>query len=379
MKPSKTSVLSLVILTVLCLGWKPAKKLALSELKSPNNIYLYDTLLFVSDDIEGVCLYSVKDPATPLFKMRIPMQGNTGLAVRDSFIFVNSYNSILVLKYFSDSLYKIVKFIKGKYYYYNNGPYNYGYDDNRSGLSCGCSHAEPTSATSKGGDMAWNSGSPDGGSGGVGGSYATFAVIGSYLYHIDQSSLITLDITNPEDPVELSRDYIGGGIETLFPTKDYLFIGTTTGMRVFSRSNPASPHQIGSISHFRACDPVVVWDTLAYVTLRGGNRCGQTNDVLLSISIKDPASPVALDTLDLSTPFGLTVQDTLLYVSKGDSGFCLVNAADPRQLRVEQTWTDKDTKDFIWFGDLLYVMGFEDVRVMDATAPDTPALLSTIP
>lgn len=73
------------------------------------------------------------------------------------------------------------------------------------------------------------------------------------------------------------------------------------------------------------------------------------------------------------------MQDTLLYVGKGENGFCLVNAADPRQLRLEQTWTANDARDFIWLGNLLYVMGVGDVRIMDAASPGAPALLSTIP
>jgi hypothetical protein len=213
---------------------------------------------------------------------------------------------------------------------------------------------------------------------GAGSSYATFAVVDDYLYYIDYASIVTFDIEEPENPKELSRTRTGWSIETIHPADDLLFVGGTRGMYIFDRKKPWEPKEIGHIDHFRACDPVVVSGPVAYVTLRGGNQCGESRDVLLCVDIEDPTNPVVIGEKEVETPYGLTVRAPFLYVSTGQGGYKLFDVAMPNDPGVIGGWDDWPTKDFIWSGDVLFVLGVDDLRIFDVSNPAKPVLLATI-
>jgi hypothetical protein len=167
-------------------------------------------------------------------------------------------------------------------------------------------------------------------------------------------------------------------IETIYPTDALLFIGGTRGMYVCDRSDPAKPRLIGRVEHFRACDPVVVSGSTAYVTLRGGSGCGDTRDALLCVDIANPRKPSVIAEKAVATPYGLSVADTLLYVSKGRNGYTLFDVAQPKAPAELANWSDWPTRDFIWSGNTLFVLGIDDVRIFDVSDPVDPALVGVI-
>jgi hypothetical protein len=218
----------------------------------------------------------------------------------------------------------------------------------------------------------------DNGGGGVGGSYAIFAVIDSFLYYIDNQSIITMDISDAASPRKLSETSIDWSIETLFPTRDYLFIGGSNGMFVLDRSKPAYPKRIGSMTHFRAKDPVVVHDSMAYVTLRTGNDFSIRSDELMVVDIKEIASPKLIKDIPLSTPYGLTLRDTLLYVAQGNNGWTLFGLSNPLLPAMLKQWSTPAMKDFIWTKDRLYAMCFDKVIIYSVSDPLNPVVVSEI-
>jgi len=86
---------------------------------------------------------------------------------------------------------------------------------------------------------------------------ARFAIVGNYLYAVDNNTLKVFDISVPAYPVYLKSKNIGNGIETIFPKDSLLFIGTQIGMLIFELTNPTNPLQISSYQHIYSCDPVV--------------------------------------------------------------------------------------------------------------------------
>lgn len=359
MKRFKAYLVPVTVLFVFSVGWRGPSTTAPSGLTNPLNMSLQDTLLYVSDHSSGIHIYNVKDPTAPAFVLNIPLRGNRGTAARGNILYANDRGSLLAIRVEGTS-YEVVKTIKRGDGYYNE----IGMIERDRGWGCACSPGGNLSAP----DPSRSAGS----------SYATFAVIDSYLYYLDNFSIVTLDISEPADPIEVSQTPIGWGVETLFPTDDYLFVGGERGMYIFDRSDPESPKAVSRIEHFRACDPVVVADTLAFVTLRGGNGCGETRDVLLSLSIKNPGNPVVIKEKSVKTPHGLAIDGPLLYVSTGRNGFELFDVTSPGNPSTVRTWYDWATKDFVWFGNTLYVMGFGDVRIYDVSTPEDPTLLSQI-
>jgi len=326
----------------------------------PVNMTIQNNRLFVSDQVTGVHVFDVADPVEPVLKMTIPLRGNRGTAIKDDILYANEWGSLLAIRVEADA-YEVVKTIK------RDPAYIAGPDVvmETGGFACACatSTMAPTSAPS---------------GGGTGSSFATFAVIDDYLYYLDHTSLVTLDISQPEDPKEISQTPVGWDVETLYPTADYLFVGGRRGMYIFDRSDPAAPEEISKVEHFRACDPVVVLDDVAYVTLRGGSLCGAAPDVLLSVSIHDPAKPEVIGEKPMKTPYGLAIDASRLYVSTGENGFELLDISQPWEPTRINGWTNRPTKDFIWMNRLLYALTFDGLLIFDASNPADPVLLSEI-
>lgn len=352
-----TQVFSLLFIILSSLGFSTKERSHQEYYSSFENMYLYDTLLLISDINKGIKIYSIADPGSPQLKTTIPLVYNSGVAMKDSIIFANSYYGLFALKLHSDFSYDTAATIK-----HNTDFIDQDWENEPHGLfNC----IPPVSVC-------------DDGTNGTGGSYALFAVIDSFLYYIDNQSLITIDISRTDTLITLSTTHIDWTIETLFATEKYLYIGGRGGMYVLDRTNPAFPVLTCTLQHFQAYDPVVVQDTTAYVTLRAGNWGGTAKDVLLVVNVTDPAKAAIINEIPTITPYGLTVRDTLLYVSNGYNGFSLYSVADPRNIRRIAYWNTPETKDFIWAGKILYTMGFTNIKIYDVSDPLNPALLSAI-
>src|SRR5207253_9884475 len=105
---------------------------------------------------------------------------------------------------------------------------------------------------------------------GVSGSMARFTLLNNYLYTVTDNSLNVFDISQPENPVFTNQKSIGWQIETIFSFKDRLFIGSQSGVFIFSTANPVEPTQLYMFVHATSCDPVIADDNFAYVTLHDG-------------------------------------------------------------------------------------------------------------
>jgi hypothetical protein len=171
---------------------------------------------------------------------------------------------------------------------------------------------------SKAGGSSGDSSSPGGS--GQGGSMARFTISGDYLYTVDNSRLKVVSVVNPAAPIELqsqSQD-LGWGIETIFTMSDKLFIGSQSAMYIYSIENPQFPTRLSQTTHFKSCDPVAAYDTLAFVTLNidTGWWCGNTGNVLQAYNIKDVTRPVLISETQVNSPRGLAVdgQAGLIFV-----------------------------------------------------------------
>src|SRR5215216_583015 len=162
-----------------------------------------------------------------------------------------------------------------------------------------------------------------GGVAGQGGSLARFTISGNYLYTVDKENLRVFDISNPSLPVFKNSIPVGFSIETIFPFKDKLFIGSTTMIHIFSLEDPAKPRKLAeaiSPSVMRRCDPVVAKDSVAYATLRTNGPCGGVQSVLAVYNIKDVTKPFQVTSVGVSEPYGLGYSGNTLYVCDKNMG-----------------------------------------------------------
>lgn len=149
---------------------------------------------------------------------------------------------------------------------------------------------------------------------GTGGSMARFAIKGNYLYTVDHENLHTFNISEPASLSHVYEQYLGFGIETIFPTADYLFIGARDGMHIFGLTNPEKPQKLSFTPHFFSYDPVVVNGDYAFVTLRSDDRFINSSNLLLIFDVSNPQNPQLVAEHEMTGPRGLGVDNDTLFI-----------------------------------------------------------------
>ena len=225
-----------------------------------------------------------------------------------------------------------------------------------------------------------NSSGVSGGGVGVGGSMARFGIKGNVLYVLDQNTLKVFDITNKTSPVKHNDLYPGWGVETMYLTENTMFLGTTTGMVIFDISIPLSPQTRKFFSHARSCDPVIVDDTLAYITLRTGTTCGGSTNTLSVVNVKNINSPSLVATYSMTNPHGLGKDGDLLFICDGNAGLKIYDASDPKTItnHLVYTYPNINTYDVIPLGNVLVLIGDDGLYQYDYSNVLSIRLISSI-
>jgi len=215
---------------------------------------------------------------------------------------------------------------------------------------------------------------------GVAGSYARFITVGDFLYIVDRSSIQTYSLTNPSLPEEINTQEIGEQIESIFNYQDKLFIGSGSGLYIYTIQADGIP------THFPIlpCDPVVANDTYAYVTLHDGDiqgPCGSFNiaNELKIFNISNINEPQLLVNYPMSRPKGLGLDGNTLFVCDDFAGLKVFNASDPFNL-IQIAHFDYFTAfDVIPLDGLLLCVGTDNVYQFDYTDLSNIQEISRIP
>ena len=203
---------------------------------------------------------------------------------------------------------------------------------------------------------ALNSGTKESATG-QGGSLARFQIVSNYLYTVGSHEMTIFNISNLTKPTLASSFYAGNNIETLFQADGYLYIGSTDGMYIYDLVNPEKPTRLSEFLHWTGCDPVVVDGDYAYLTLRGGNNCGEQESVLEVIDIKDKTKPTLAARYTLDNPYGLGIKSNTLFICDGTAGLKLFNKEDPLKISMIKQFKNIQSKDVIPLEDKLLMIG----------------------
>ncbi len=178
------------------------------------------------------------------------------------------------------------------------------------------------------------------------GSTARFSIINKYLYTVGYSSLTTFDISNSFVPAQTSIVQVDWHVETIYPLKNRLFVGTNNGMYMYDvQSAPSTPVLIGQFTHVRACDPVIADDNYAYVTLNDSSACLGIANELQVIDIRDVSNAAEVKSYPLTHPVGLSKDGDNLFVC--DDGLKVYNAANVNSLQLIKQLNDAIDYDVI--------------------------------
>lgn len=210
------------------------------------------------------------------------------------------------------------------------------------------------------------------------GSLARFAVTASHLYAVDDDELLVYQLYDGGQIGYYGSVSLGMGVETITTRDTLLYIGTNRAMMIYDISKPSTPAFVSQFDHFVGCDPVVVQDTLAYVTLRTTGCRQVTANTIDIVNIKDPRKPLLVVTHGLQSPYGLGVDGELLFVCEGVNGLKVFNVSDPFDLKLVKAYPDVDAYDVIPNHGLLVLTGKTGVVQYDYTDHNNITELSTI-
>jgi|SRR5688572_9173542 len=221
-------------------------------------------------------------------------------------------------------------------------------------------------------------GAPGGDLIGKSGSLARFALTPTHLYSVDDEYLNVYQIMDNGSLEKVNLAFLGPGVETIFTRDHWLYIGTNSAMVTYDIINPASPAYVSQYSHFVACDPVVVQDSVAYVTIRTTNCRGANSNTLDIIDIKNPENPTLLSNYTLESPYGLGVDHNLLFVCEGDNGLKIFDVSNPFNAVLVKNYTDVNAYDVIPNEGVLILTGKEGIVQYDYSDQSAIKQLSII-
>ncbi len=363
----------------------------------PGKIYFKDDFIFVNEYQKGIHVINNANPSAPQIVAFIEIPGNVDMAVKGDKLYADSYIDLLTIDI--SNMEHIVEVDRDTSVFpYIIPEYGIGLLDNidrSKGVITGYRVTEKTVSFNEEQYYydrfpTWDRGfvSMDGAAGnkvsasgtGTGGSMARFTLYSDYLYIIDKASLHLFDVSDASNPEFFKQIPISWQIETLFPYNQMLFIGSQTGMFVFSLQDPAHPEFISQFRHATACDPVVVEGDYAYVTLRGGNLCGAIESELEVIDISEIEYPKLLKAYPMKEPYGLGIENNVLFVCDGKDGLKIYNAEDPLAIDKNALAHYKDIHafDVIPLGEVLLMIGEDGLYQYDYSDLNNIKLLSHI-
>ncbi len=360
------------------------------QTKSDGKIYVAENFLFYIAKEQGVHVFNNTNPSVPQNSVFINIEGVHDISVKGNYLFADNFFDLLVFDISNIQNITLVKTVENvisfspvypidaQYYDYTVGPvgdeiitgFSFEMRDKPEGQEV--IWAEDALATFN--SLTSNVG--------TGGSYARFQIQNNALYTIDSFKLNVFNITNPittffDKNIYMNQWFGGGVFETLFIQKDILFVGSTTGMYTVNASDEFNPYFVSGFAHATACDPVVVDEITAYITVRGGSTCGAIEDQINVINVSDISNPTLISTYLINEPYGLGIKNDILYVGCGNNGLKVFNALNSTNLVLENTYPG-NVKDIIPLNSHLITVGDNKITQYSYGPNYTLVMLSEI-
>ena len=363
---------------------------AARDLHNPGKIYLLGQYLFINERNEGIHVIDNADPAHPKKLAFWSIPGNVDIAIKGQYLYADQYVDLLTIDISDMQNPQVVCRSQDAFHLQGFHP-QFGYlveylqTEITEEISCEDDRwGRPWFSAQNGGifidaafDNASGSNSSPLAAAGIGGSFARFGLYDQYLYTIDNFMLRTWSASS-SCLSRLDSTYVGWNIETIFPWKDRLFIGSQTGVFIFNNSNPQRPVLERQFDHATGCDPVVCDDENAYVTIHDGTTCNGSFNQLDIIDIKNLPDASLQKSYAMKRPMGLAVTNDYLYLC--DDGLKIFDKSEPLDLKQKSHLKGIETYDVIALGNgQLLVIGKDGFYQFDASDPTNPKQLSHIP
>ena len=313
----------------------------------------FNNYLYISEPEKGIHIINNTDPANPQQIGFIELLGNADLAIRNGMLYADSYIDLVWFDVSNPAL----PLLKGRLdsIFPNAFPMTqnqYGIDyqtiyaSSNKGIITGWVVKEKTEQITHytggwgnggvlfDGGTALNAGSGGNTGTGINGSMSRFSIYNDHLYSVINNYLNIFDLSSTIPTKSGDNFYIGRNVETIFSYKDNMFMGTPTGMLIYSVKDPLKPVFQSSLTHVYGCDPVVVENDMAYVTVHSGNLCGQSSNELFVVDVSDVKNPKQIVSYTMTNPKGLGIDHGKLFLC--DDGLKIYNVTNPQTIMSNQ-------------------------------------------
>ena len=370
------------------------------NIQETGKIYFYNNHIFINEKLKGVHVINNEDPSNPVNIGFIEIPGNVDIAIKEDVLYADSYVDMVAIDISDLNNISEINRVEDVF------PYTLPPTDNEYRMA----QVDPELGVVidwevkvvkqdleyrfypmyyRGGveyDFALNSGGGApalaGEAFGIGGSMARFGLYDDYLYIVDESKITIFNVTDAQNPSNIGSQYVGWSIETMFIYDEHMFFGTQSGMIIFDLAVPTVPSYLGQFWHVTSCDPVVVQDGYAYITLRGGNTCGSNVNRLDVVELSDNyIDNKLLASYPLHGPYGLGIDGDVLFVCDGDDGLKIYDASDKMTIDEHMIvkYSNINAFDVIPFNGNLFMIGEDGFYQYDYSDIQNIALLSFLP
>ena len=340
------------------------------------NIIVYKNYLLATELDKGIHVIDAQNAGAMKKIAFIPIPGNHGLAIRNDVLYANCYDDLFAVDIADVNQLKLVGVTENVFQSLNTiGGYSTngdlvikdwqaidtmvkqdfidGYSMLHSSNPLLLSSAPVTNASFNGSQVS------------TGGSMARFTIVNQYLYAVDRFSLSTFDLSIGNAPHRTDSTMVNWNVETIYPFQNNLFIGSQTGMFIYSLATPSHPSYRSQFNHANVCDPVIANENHAFVTLRSGTQCQGITNQLDVLDIADLNHPTLVKTYPMSNPHGLGMQNHTLFLCDGEKGLRVFDATDVNNITETRRFEIGWATDAIVLPSRAYILTKESIYVYD--------------
>ncbi len=371
--------------------WQSIKSSSPQPLQKTGKLFLYGNYIFVNELNKGVHIIDNSNPKSPVNLSFIAIPGNIDIAVKDNTLYADLFSDLVCID-INDPANAVLRKVIPKVFR-ERDELTYGTNDT-SKYVVDWLKRETTDASELqrnkdlGQPLAWYSTAINNSTApsvvGVGGSMARFTIVNNYLYTVGRESFSAFNISSSFDPVMKNLISPGWNIETIYPLKDKLFIGSQTGMFIYSITDPGNPVRLGSFAHACFNDPVIADDEYAYVTLRAtdasscwGATALQRNELDI-VNITNILQPALAKIYDMTEPKGLSKDGDHLFICDGAGGLKVFNVSNVYDIKLTKQVTGINPFDVICNAGIAIVVADEGIYQYDYNDINNIKLISRI-
>lgn len=364
--------------------------------ESPGKLAVKGSYLYLTELGKGVHIIDYSNPKAPQNISFINIPGNADISVRGNYLYADCYTALAVIDITNPQQVKLNKFLNGVF------------PDRFSGLSSDTdkviitwqqvdtvvtrTFSESFDKTLDGNvivynDMVFASQFSSGGKSNAGGitnstngSLARFALVDDRMYVVGYSFLRVFNTADASSPFFVKNAALSSNdIETIFPYKNNLFIGSRTGVHIYSISDKDNPTKLSVFTHAQKCDPVVADGNYAYVTLRSGTPCAATQSNQLDVlDVTNLSSPTLVKTYGMTNPYGLAKEGNLLFICDGTAGLKILDAAAPDDIKPLGVLPGLTAYDIVALNGVALLSATDAFYFVDYSNPAHPVILSQL-